>query len=331
MIDVVAALEQLQIMGMIRLHKITGSYYTLYCPIHNDGNERRPSCGILLHDEFRNGKKYPAGFVHCFTCGYVNTLPGLVTDLLKSRSITKSGIEWLTENVPGFEADTEIDLLVPWDLMEDVSSQFALDNIKSLTGSVTTYVDESELAKYRYTVPYMYERHLTDEVIDKFDVGYDANWIPTGRKKPVPCLTFPVHDESGRTLFIYRRSIKGKFFSAPEGVQKPVYGLDNVPPGTTELFVTESIINALTLWTWGYVAVALLGTGNPYQLDQLRRLGVNDIVLCMDGDDAGSRATNRIRKSLSNVSVIWSVQMPAGKDVNDLTKDEFIKLYQERE
>lgn len=56
------------------------------------------------------------------------------------------------------------------------------------------------------------------------------------------------------------------------------------------------MINALTCWKWGYPSVALLGTGNSYQMQQLRELGVSEYVICMDGDDAGKRATSKIKK-----------------------------------
>lgn len=331
MLDVVPILEKLQEINLIKLHKVTGSYYTIYCPMHNNGNERRPSCGVLIREEYRNGQKYPAGFVHCFTCGYVNTLPGLITDLLKARSITQTGVEWLIANIPGFVDVPEFELLVPDNLMNDLSDKFAVNYVRSLIETPVSYVSEEELSRYRYTVPYMYERKLTDEIISKFDIGFDANWIPTGRKRPVPCITFPVRDRQGRTLFIYRRAIDTKFFSAPDGSQKPVYGIDMVPKGTKELFITESIINALTLWTWGYTAVALMGTGNPYQLSQLKELGVREIVLCMDGDEAGSKATQRLKRALSSTALVWAVNMIPGKDVNDLTKSEFDELYVNRE
>ena len=174
----------------------------------------------------------------------------------------------------------------------------------------------------------MYERKLTDEIIAKYDVGYDANWIPPGRKKKVPCITFPVRDEYGRTLFFCRRSIEGKLYNLPTGVTKPVYGLDMIPKGTKSVIICESILNALTLVEYNYYAVALLGTGNSYQLSQLRRLGCHEYVLCFDGDEAGRRATEKLRKHLQDIAIVWSIVMPEGKDANDCTKQEFDMLYE---
>lgn len=329
--DVILILEKLESLGLIRLHKVINDYYQIYCPFHNDGNERKPSCGVLLQEQYRNGQKYPQGWVHCFTCGYAKTLPEAISDILKSKSISKSGEDWLLENIPGFESTSDFEFLLPDNLVADIQSKYALDYIQRQIQPAPQYVTEEELSKYRYTVPYMYERKLTDELIEKFDVGVDMNWVPPGKKKAVPSLTFPVRDREGHTLFVCRRSIEGKFFSIPKDVTKPVYGIDMIPPNCKSVVICESIINCLTCWRYGYPAVALLGTGNAYQIQQLRELGVNEYTVCMDGDEAGERATNKLKRNLKNVAIIWEIHMPDGKDVNDLDKDQFEKLYKSRD
>jgi hypothetical protein len=161
--DILEVIDKLAEFELIRKHKRVGNYMQIYCPFHNDGKERKPSCGILLVDEFRGGKKYPQGFTHCFTCGYAHTIDQTITDLLKQQNIQKSGVDWLVENIPGFELeDTESDFLIPNELMGALLSKYAVDYISTLTSKKQEYVSEEELAKYRFTVPYMYERKLTD-------------------------------------------------------------------------------------------------------------------------------------------------------------------------
>ena len=334
MYDVVKVVDTLDSMGLIRKHKVINKYYQVYCPFHNDGNEKKPSCGILLQDEYWDGKKLPQGWLHCFSCGHIAMLPDAISEILKSRSISKSGEEWLKENVPGYQSDEDIeyDTIVPEAVMQSLETKYALDYVRNLSyGAKTTYVTEEELASYRYTVPYMYERKLTDEIIEKFDVGVDINWTPEGSSKCIPCITFPVRDREGHTLFLCRRSIEGKFYHYPKGVTKPVYGLDMLPDRCRSVVVCESIINCLTCWIYGYPAVALLGTGNSYQIQQLKELGVSEFVLCMDGDNAGDKATSKLKRALSKVAIVYSMNMIRGKDVNDIDKDTFDKLYQEKE
>jgi DNA primase len=326
--DILEVIDKLAEFELIRKHKRVGNYMQIYCPFHNDGKERKPSCGILLVDEFRGGKKYPQGFTHCFTCGYAHTIDQTITDLLKQQNIQKSGVDWLVENIPGFELeDTESDFLIPNELMGALLSKYAVDYISTLTSKKQEYVSEEELAKYRFTVPYMYERKLTDELIEKFDVGFDANWIPPGRKKPVPCITFPVRDINGNTLFFCRRAISTKLFNYPQGVTKPVYGLYELPNGCKSVVVCESCFNAITSTRYGRPAVALLGTGNSYQIQQLKELGVREFILAFDPDEAGQRATAKLKKALRSVAIVWSFDgIPPGKDINDLTQEEFDAL-----
>lgn len=331
MVDVVLVLEKLQEINLVRLHKITGNYYTIYCPFHNGGQERRPSCGVAIREEFRNKRRYPAGFCHCFTCGYAKTLPDFISDLLKEHSITQTGLEWLQANIPGFTQETEYELLVPDNLMSALNDKFAVDYMLSLQKKKQEYITEEELQTYRFTVPYMYQRRLNDWAIEKYDIGFDPNHIPPGRKKALPCITFPVRDIHGNTLFMCRRSIEGKYFNYPEGVNKPVYGIYELSPNASTVLICESCINAITAAIYGYHAVALLGTGNAYQIQQLKELGVRNFVICLDGDDAGSRGTAKLKKALSSTALVWTITMPSGKDINDCTKDEFDLLYADKE
>lgn len=328
MIDVEKVLDKLNELGYIRLNRITGDYYSIYCPIHNNGQERKPSCGVLLHDVYKNGQLYPAGWVHCFSCGYAKTMPDFITDLLQQRNMTGTGIAWLQEYVPGFDgSNLEIEPLIPNAMVTSLYNSFAVGYVNSFTQKKQSFVPEEELAGYRFTVPYMYQRHLNDWAIEKYDVGFDANHVPPGRKKALPCITFPVRDINGNTLFLCRRSIEGKYFNYPEGVVKPLYGIYELPSDVSTVVICESCINAITASMYGYPAVALLGTGNSYQLQQLRELGVRSFVICLDGDDAGKRGTAKLKKALSSVAIVWTITMPSGKDINDCTKEEFDELY----
>lgn len=328
--DVIKVLEKMQELKMIRLHRIIGNYYQVYCPIHNNGNERKPSCGILLNDEIRNGQKYPEGFAHCFSCGLAMSLPDLISQILKERGISnRSGLDWLKDNVGGFE-ESEFDYLLPRDLVKQLNNKFALNYIVSQTQSKKQYVSEEELQNYRFTTQYMYDRKLTDEIIEKFDVGVDLNYIPEGKVRKVPCITFPVRNKDGNTLFVYRRAMNSKNFYMPAKMEKPVYGVYELPEDRTSVILCESIFNALTCYVYGYPALALFGTGTQLQIKQLQLLGVKEFILGLDPDDAGFKGSKKLKTALKSVAVIRQMDIPSGKDINDLTFDEFTKAVKER-
>lgn len=326
------ALQKLETDGFVNLGRISGDWYTIRCPFHNNGQEKKPSCGVLLRYQLKNGQEYKPGMWHCFACGVTYSFEKGITEVLKQKSVTTEGLKWLQENVPGFRPeDVEIDSLIPPELMSGLMSKYAAESLHARAQQTQNFVSEQELATYRLTVPYMYERKLTDEVIARYDVGFDPNHIPPGRKRALPCITFPVRDVRGNTLFLCRRSIEGKYFNYPTNVTKPVYGIYELPNNCASVIVCESVINCLTCVTYGYNAVALLGTGNSFQIEQLKRLGVKEFILCLDGDEAGRRGTEKLKKALKGTCFVWVMTVPEGEDVNSCTREQFEEAYENRE
>lgn len=282
------------------------------CPIHADGQEKNPSCGISII----NKEGVPAGTVHCFTCGYTATLEQMISHCFGKDDDGVFGREWLIKNFLTISIENRKDII--------------LDLQRGNNKITNNYITEEELDSYRYYHPYMYKRRLTDEVIEQFDVGYDNHFELKDKfgkvKSVLRCLTFPVRDINGNTLFIARRSVDIKFFHYPEGVNKPIYGLYELPKDAKEVIVCESILNALTCYVYGKPAVALLGLGTEYQYEQLRKLGCRKIITALDPDAAGQQATARLKKALNGSKLVTSYIIPEGKDINDLEKEEFENL-----
>ena len=327
------ALEKLENMQMLRKARSTGDWYMIHCPFHSNGQEKKPSCGVLLHDQVKNGRVYKAGMFHCFACGTTLELDKAVKRIFELKGYAYSGLQWCNENIPGFDAESSTDetSLIPTDLMSGLMDRYAADDLRVRLNLKKPYVSEEELKTYRFVVPKMYERKLTNEIIEKYDVGFDPNHVPPGRKNKIPCITFPVRDAQGNTLFICRRSIEGKYFSLPKDVVKPVYGLYELPKDAKSVIICESCFNCLTAVRYGYNAVALLGTGDPYQIDQLKKLGVHDFVLCLDPDEAGHKGEVKLKHALSSCAMVWTMHMPEGKDANDCTEEEFNTCYMQRD
>lgn len=283
------------------------------CPIHNEGQERKPSCGISTV----NQEGTPAGTVHCFTCGYTASLEQMIGHCFGKDDEGAFGREWLIKNF----------LTISIENRKDIILDLQRGNNKT---NNSNYITEEELDSYRYYHPYMYKRRLTDEIIEKFDVGYDNHFELKDKfgkvKSVLRCLTFPVRDINGNTLFIARRSVDIKFFHYPEGVDKPVYGLYELPKDVKEVIVCEGILDALTCWVYGRPAVCLLGLGTQKQYEQLRKLKCRKLITALDPDEAGQKATKRLKKALYGNKLVTSYIIPEGKDINDLTKKEFENL-----
>ena len=194
---------------------------------------------------------------------------------------------------------------------------------------------ERVLDEFRYFHDYMYERKMTDEAIDYFDIGYDRD---------SQCITMPVRDPAtGKVAFCQTRSVKTKFHQYPEFIIKTDYifgyyeaieeiqeKLDN---GDNDIvvWVCESIINAITLWTDGKIAVALMGTGGGNQYKLLNRLPTKRIVFALDPDKAGDLGTERLIKQVTNIPFKFVVEYPKyvrdkELDINSMDDEDRINL-----
>lgn len=267
--------------------KQSGNDLMVTCPFHKHGQERKPSFGISKSDMR----------CHCFTCGYSGNLYDVISKIFGYDDNGDWGKKWLSQNFLSVvvEERKRIDL--------------NLTRNKNIITN-TKFVTEEELDKYRYIHPYMYERGLTDEIIEKFDVGFDS---------VSNCITFPVYDINKNCVFIARRNVAYKYFNYPTDVQKPVYGAYLFVGGLYKYAVIcESIFNALTCWKWGIPAVALLGTGTKNQYKILNDLPVRKYIIATDPDEAGARAAKKLRKNLSRSKVVTQYVIPKGKDLNDL-------------
>ena len=279
----------------------SGDDIMVQCPYHKEGQERRPSAGIRKSD----------GMFHCLACGETHSLPEVISYCFGHHNDMLFGHKWLIKNFVSVSS---------YDSRRD---ELELDLIRSpierVAEKINKYIEEQELDRYRYVHPYMYERGLTDEIIEQFDVGYD---------KSTDSITFPVRDKNGDCMFVARRQVKTKVFDIPKGVNKPLYGmyeLSRVIPD--KVYVCEGPFDCLRLWCNGKYAVAGFGClFNNYQVKQLQDLPVRSIVLALDNDEAGRKATERLKKLVTN-KLIYTVELPEHrKDVGECTDDEIQNL-----
>lgn len=295
--------RQLAINNIIRFSKIitSGDNVQTTCPFHSEGQERKPSFGILTKDK---GKSV-AGSCHCFSCGWSGPFSEMVSNCFGYADMGIFGGKWLIRNFLSVAIESRPDLDLKFERQGELTK--------------SKYVDEKELESYRIYNPYMWKRKMTPEMVDIFDIGFDSK---------TNSLTFPIKDENGNCLYIARRSTVTKFFHYPENVDKPVYGLwelKNINPECEEVIICESMINAITVWVYGKYGVALNGTGTELQYEQLRRMKARKFILAFDPDKAGDAGKVRIRKALTN-KIITEYKIPINKDINDLTKSEFLNL-----
>lgn len=307
--------RQLDLKGIKRFAKIivSGDNIQTNCPFHHDGQERKPSFGILSKQKGNE----EAGTCHCFACGWTGSFAEMISNVFGYDDLGLYGGKWLVRNFLTVQIENRPDILEGFnDRNNSCNHRTYMD-----MGNTIQTITEEELDKYRNYHPYMWKRKMTPEVVEIFDIGYD---------KDTNCITFPVRDEYGNCVFVARRSVVSKFFNYPQNAEKPVYGLYELSQLTNypdEIIICESMIDAITCWVYGKYAVALNGLGNDLQFKQLRHMPNRKFILATDMDKAGQSARLRLKKQLSNKLVseyIWDVNM--AKDINDMSQGQFLNL-----
>ena len=300
--------------GVDRFHQFrrNGDNIQTSCPFHKNGQERKPSFGV-------NGE---IDKCHCFSCGWAGTIEEMISELYGYQDEGKFGKRWLINRFNTVEIETRPNIMEGFNGRNNITIRNNNDihrfkqhiqgnkSTEQYSGEIT----EEELDKYRYIHPYMYSRGLTDEIIERFDIGYDRE-----RKE----ITFPVRDIEGRCVFIAGRSTERKFFRLPQGMDKPIYCSHLFRYGTyTRAYITESFLNCLTCWKYDKPAMAMIGTGNQKQYEILNKLPVREYILAFDPDEAGRKATERFRENVHG-KIIKELVYPDNRDINDL-QEEFL-------
>lgn len=272
--------------------KLLNGYLMVCCPFHKNGLEKKPSAQFRIED----------GLFWCFTCQQAHSLTAVIEYCLHTN-----GWQWLRDH---FEFETTT--------TRNLSIDFTKPEVKP-----KSYVDPKELEKYRFIHPYMYERKLTLDIIRKFDIGFDQE---------TNCITFPVKDIHGNILFIARRAVDRKWFNYPLGAEKPLYGEYELRRELShgkqinEVYVMESMLDALVAWSWGKYAIALNGLGSKTQYELLKQLPVRTLILATDNDPQGSNARLKIKANVKNkfIKEISYESYGTCKDINDMTKEQFL-------
>jgi DNA-binding transcriptional ArsR family regulator len=192
---------------------------------------------------------------------------------------------------------------------------------------------------------YLAKRGLTDvDVLKAFRVGYaDGSLLKTiprggeikqellslgvvtkeGRELLGGCVVVPIPDPlSGEWTTFYGRGMRTPRHCYLTG---PLRGVLNYQAARSadELILTESVIDALSFHQVGIsTAIPIYGTNGftADHLDLLKREGVRRVILALDGDAAGRRATAVLKEKLASLGIAVRVMpYPQGvKDPNEL-------------
>lgn len=173
---------------------------------------------------------------------------------------------------------------------------------------------------------YLNSRNIDQETAKLFELSYHTEGVFKGR------VVMPVYSLTGSVIG-YTGRLCG------EGSPKYLH-TKNMPMGSTffgiqcaevakELYIVEGNFDVLRLYSAGkHNCVGISGTSlSDTQVQILQLLKVAKVVLMLDGDSAGVRATHKIGKQLIKAGIRVSyIPLTEGADPGSMTNDEINNL-----
>ena len=160
--------------------------------------------------------------------------------------------------------------------------------------------------------PWRFNRGFTSETLLEWQCGADFDGG----------LVIPAYDLTNRLVAtITRRVNLTPKYLYSKGLRKSriLFGAHKIQKSDF-ICITEGSLDAIWLQQNGFPAVSLLGASiSKYQEDLLLQLPTDELVLCLDNDEAGKIGVSKALTTLSNRCRVSRISLPGGyKDVQDI-------------
>jgi len=178
-------------------------------------------------------------------------------------------------------------------------------------------LDEVEIPYQKGYVPdWIFERGFNKQTLLEWECGID-----TYRN-----LVIPIHDKSSREVGWVTRQYKQEpkyLYSKGLKKSKVLFGSHKITK-CDFVCITEGTLDTMWLNQNGFNSVALLGAHmSKIQEELLVKLPTNELVLCLDNDEAGQMGSEKISTCISKRFVVSYTQLPTEyKDVQDIRNKE---------
>lgn len=307
MFDIDKEVSKLRSLNVFRNVEDKEEYYLVTCPFHGDGRERTPSLGINKKNLYKNnGNVVEKGFVNCFACGYKARFTKFLSDIYK---------------VPEFDIIVQFKRDKLFEERREIDVKFSRNTKESKKKEIINYEPLPLSSKGR---EYLIKRKLDIDILQEFKITSDKN----------DNVVFPLIDKDGDIIGLQARGTSTKYFNNTKNLDKLnfLYALYQLKKEKYVglVFVVESVIDCLTLWSWGFRGVALMGVVfSEFHIQELIKLGC-PIILAFDNDEAGRLATDKMSRVLVGRGIRcsklkWSRE-DREKDINDLSKSKLLSI-----
>lgn len=323
--------------------KKAGAAYKALCPFHD---EKTPSFTLQKGD-----KHY-----HCFGCGAHGDAIQFLTDHLKMNFA--DAVETLAEkyHVPLIKSEEEkeqgpskkeikraLELahkLFQFNLFETEEGHEALVYLRS-RGIDFAFCEAFQLG-YALKEPGLLKKWLNNNKISN-DIAKEAGLLNSAQRDFFQeRILFPIKDASGAVIGFSGRKFReetfgGKYINTPETPvfkkSKVLFGLDLCRKRIVKdrrAIIVEGQIDCLRLIYAGLNFV-VAGQGTAFgegHVRELIQLGVEEVYLALDSDDAGEEATKKVGNFFQKEGIgVKVVVLPNGEDPDSFVRREGIEAF----
>jgi replicative DNA helicase len=290
------AINRRPLTDFYRLEKSRGGEYV--CPICGSGTHKNKTGALSIRKADNRVTCFGSG--HCFGEKGQDTL-GALRQLLAGQTereiFAYCGYQMTGTGRPSAAADFAQAGDEPRERRQKTAESGNSEPAHSFTEEIERYA--AALAGSEGEA-YLLGRGFTRETMQRFKLGYDAQRH---------CVTIPYNPQGsyyGRRSLLPEEKIpegKGKYDKLSRAIAgvEPLFNGSALYSGDI-VFVTEGALDAISIAQAGGAAVALNGTGFNKLIDQLKKKPTaSAIVLCLDNDDAGRKATAAIGAALDEI------------------------------
>jgi DNA primase len=326
-----------------------GAEYTGLCPFHS---EKTPSFTV-------NDKKR---FYHCFGCGAHG-------DVIKFES-EQTGMSYRDA---AYKIADKYSIPVPKFSKEEEIEQQESDKVLKVLSIASDYY----VSKLNPEIQdLLLKRGLTHDIIKRYNLGFSGgsgSLMEYFKDKKINIsdlqnsglivkrsdgkyyeffsnrIMIPIRSSFGKVIGFGARSIgqeMPKYINSPENLVfkkgESLYGEDiaySAAHKAGHVILVEGYFDVIGLYQAGFQnVVASLGTAvTQNQLNRLWRMA-DEVIVCLDGDDAGIRASKKLLdiaiENISSGKNISFIVLPKGYDPDDYVKkfgkDQFSRILSER-
>lgn len=271
------------------------------CPICNSGSGKNGT-GISTKDNI-----HFTCWAGCFTSTDIIDIIGMQYGLYEYKDKIEKACDLM--NIPIYEQTTK----------KTTAANIKKDNTSQNVTQSTETPQKEILVDYRafYTLckenahnsEYLTNRGISYETQQLYNIGYCGEWVnpKNENSKPTPRVIIPTSDNT----YVSRYAGDEEFFNNNCKVIKVgstnIFNTKALYSGYKPVFICEGEIDALSVLELGYEAVGLGGTNMWNKLvKQLEERPTQSIlILSLDNDDAGIKATNSLKTALNDLGILY--------------------------